>query len=162
MCDKVVNRCFLYLVLFLIDINWELCGRVVSEDSFSIRYVPDQYKTQKMFDKAVDDSLAALKLIPNWFVTSKMVKELFTALYTDETILYFNEDSGNVMFSSNEMGILNIGLNNINLDNNFDEDDPDTIIHIWILAWHITTLNLKNARHLKKDKWRINANSLAS
>ena len=24
------------------------------------------------------------------------------------------------------MGILNIDLNNINLDNNFDEDDPDT------------------------------------
>ena len=27
-----------------------------------------------MFDKAVDDSLAALKLIPDWFVTSKMIK----------------------------------------------------------------------------------------
>ena len=42
-------------------------------------------------------------------------------------IFYFNEDSGNVVFSFNEMGILNIDLNNINLDNNFDEDDPDTI-----------------------------------
>ena len=35
------------------------------------------------------------------------------------------------------MGILNIDLNNINLDNNFDEDDPDTIILIRLLAWHI-------------------------
>ena len=35
------------------------------------------------------------------------------------------------------MGILNIDLNNINLDNYFDEDDPDTIIHIRLLAWHI-------------------------
>ena len=35
------------------------------------------------------------------------------------------------------MGILNIDLNNINLDNNFDEDDPDAIIHIKGLAWHI-------------------------
>ena len=29
-----------------------------------------------MSDKAVDDSLAALKLIPDWFVASKMIKKL--------------------------------------------------------------------------------------
>ena len=44
------------------------------------------------------------------------------------------------------MGILNIDLNNINLDHNFDEDDPDIIILIRLLAWH----NLKNTRNLKK------------
>ena len=27
------------------------------------------------------------------------------------------------LFNSNEMGILNIDLNNINIDNNFDNDD---------------------------------------
>ena len=32
------------------------------------------------------------------------------------------------------MGILNIDLNNISLDNNFDEDDPDTIIVIRLLV----------------------------
>ena len=87
-----------------------------------------------MCDEAVDDSLAALKLIPDWFVTSKMIKKLYTALNADENIFYFNEDSGNVVFSCNEVGILNIDLNNINLDNNFDEDDPDTIILIRHLA----------------------------
>ena len=35
------------------------------------------------------------------------------------------------------MALLNIDLNNINLDNNFDEDDPDTIILISLLAWDI-------------------------
>ena len=78
-----------------------------------------------------------MKLIPDWFVTSTKIKELFTALHTDENILYFNEDSGNVVFSFNEMGILNIDLNNINFDNKFDEDGPDTITHIRLLAWHI-------------------------
>ena len=42
----------------------------------------------------------------------------------------FNEDSVSVVFDCNGMDILNIDLNNINLDNNFDEDDPDTIILI--------------------------------
>ena len=40
-----------------------------------------------MCDKAVDDSLAALKLIPDWFVTSNMIKELYIASYADENIL---------------------------------------------------------------------------
>ena len=35
------------------------------------------------------------------------------------------------------MGILKTDLNNINLDNNFDEDDSDTIVVIRLLAWHI-------------------------
>ena len=43
------------------------------------------------------------------------------------------------------MGILNIALNNINLVNNFNDDDPESITPIWLLAWHI-----KNAKtHLK-------------
>ena len=76
-------------------------------------------------------------IIPDWFVTSKMIKELFTALYADENILHFNENSGNLIFSCNDMGVLNIDFNNINLDNKCQEDDPDTIIHIRLLAWLI-------------------------
>ena len=74
-----------------------------------------------------------------------MIKKLFAALYSDENILCFTEDSDNVTFSCNGMGILNIDFKNINLDNNFDEDDPDTIILIRLLTWH-----LKNAKNLKK------------
>ena len=32
------------------------------------------------------------------------------------------------------MGILNIDINNIDLDNNFDENDADTIIYIRVLS----------------------------
>ena len=35
------------------------------------------------------------------------------------------------------MDIFNLDLNNINLDKNFGEDDPDTIMLIRLLAWHI-------------------------
>ena len=138
MYDKAVNRWFLHLILFLINRKLKKC---VTHLFLKIRFLivdcPDKYKVQRMYEEAVDDSLAALKLIPDWFVTSKMTEKLFTALYADDNILYFNENSGNVLFSSNEMDILNIGNNNINLENNFDEDDPDTIILIRLLAWHI-------------------------
>ena len=56
------------------------------------------------------------------------------------------------------MGILNIDLNNVNLDNNFDEDDPDTIIIIRLLAWHIKFEKRKALK--KKDK--CDANRVAS
>ena len=53
-------------------------------------------------------------------------------------ILYFNEDSDNVIFTCNEMGIFNIDLNNVIFDDtNYDEDDPDAIIPVRLLAWHI-------------------------
>ena len=120
MCDKAVNRCF-----FVFDSipnqykTQKMCGRVVSEVPFLIVYCSDKYKTQRMCDEAVDNSLAGLKLIPDYFVTSKMIKKLFTALHADENILYFTEDTGNGVCSCNEMGIVNIELNNINFDNNF-------------------------------------------
>ena len=46
----------------------------------------------------------------------------------------------------NKVGILNLDLNNINLGNNFNEDDPNTIIHIRILASHIKFEKLKSPK----------------
>ena len=66
-----------------------------------------------MCDKANEHYIASLKFLPDWVVTSKMIKTFFTALYPDENMLYFKEDSGNVVFICNGMGILNIDLNNI-------------------------------------------------
>ena len=124
-----------------------MCYRVVSGDPLLIVYCLDQYKTQRICDEAVDNSLAALKLVSNSFVAGKMIKKVFTALSADENILCFNEDSGNVIFNCNQMGILSIDLNNINLDNDFDEDNPDAIIptDFWF-----GILNSKNANKFKK------------
>ena len=46
------------------------------------------------------------------------------------------------------MGTLNIDLNNINLGNNFDEDNPDTIILIRLLAQHV---KFEKRKALKKE-----------
>ena len=59
--------------------------------------------------EAFNGYLAALKLIPNLFVTRKMLEKLYTNLHADENILYF-------------LIIILI------------KDDPDTIIlvRIWL------------------------------
>ena len=46
------------------------------------------------------------------------------------------------------MGILNIDISNINLDNNFDKDNPDTIIITRLLAWH---MKFEIRKALKKE-----------
>ena len=46
-------------------------NRALFEDPFLIVYCLNKYIIQRLCDKAADDSLEALKVIPNLFVTSK-------------------------------------------------------------------------------------------
>ena len=122
---------------------------VISEDPFSIRYVPDQYKTQQMSDDAVDDCLPALKFVPDWFVTSKMLEKLDNALHANHDILFYNENFNKVTFIACQRHILAAGLDKIksDTDNNFYEDDRDTIIHVRLCNLRG---NFKNHKALKK------------
>ena len=96
MCDQVVNVYF--LVFDSIPDRYktqQMRDRVVCEDSFLTLYYPDKYITQKCVMKL----FIIFKLISDWFITSKMIKKLFTALYADENIPYFYEGSDNVVFN---------------------------------------------------------------
>ena len=72
--------------------------KAVSEDPIMLKYCLNRHKTQKVWDKAVDDFLPAFVFVPDRFVTSKMIKKLHNALFTDGEILFLDEDSGNVTF----------------------------------------------------------------
>ena len=70
-------------------------------------------------------------------------------MYADDGLFFFYEDSGDVTFCWNEMDIISVNLNNINLDSNFDKDDPNIVIHIRLFAWRS---NLKKRKMcLKKS-----------
>ena len=58
-----------------------MCKYTVTKLPFIIRYVPDWYKSQEMCDKAFVDFLSALKIVPDCFLTSKMIKKLYNALF---------------------------------------------------------------------------------
>ena len=58
------------------------------------------------------------------------------------------------------MGILRVGLNNINLDDVNCDDDPESIIHIRLMAWRDRYKQRKAIK--KRVKLRINASSMAS
>ena len=51
-------------------------------------------------------------------------------------MLFYNKDFDKVTFIANQRHIFAVDLHEIDLDNdnNFDEDDPDTIIHVRLVA----------------------------
>ena len=56
-----------------------------------------------------------------------MIKKLDDALLANDDIMFIN--SGNATFFLWWMGILSVDLN-------FDEDDPEIIIHVRLMAWY--------------------------
>ena len=64
----------------------EICNLAISLHFPFIADCSDKCITQELCDEAVNDSLATLKLIPDWFVTSKMINpiqdRLFSGLFT--------------------------------------------------------------------------------
>ena len=126
----------------------EIRDKVVHNDPFIIKYSLHRYKTQEMCDKAVDHFLSAVKFVPDFFVKSKLIRNLNNALWADDDILAIYKYSSNVTLSSDEMGILNVDINNINIDDfKFDEDDTETIIHVRLMAWRN---RLKQRKAFKK------------
>ena len=79
-----------------------------------------------------------------------MIKKLYTALYGDENILYFDKDSGNVVFSCNEMGILNIDLYILRILILITILMKMILILLFLLDFWLGILNLENVKILKK------------
>ena len=106
-----------------------------------IVYCPDRsdrYKTQRMYDYPV-----ILKLISDWFATSKML-EKFDKVFS-------NKDFNKVKFITNQRHILVVDLDKIFLDNvkNFDEDE--IIIHVRLLAWRSKYEKRKALKKISKE-----------
>ena len=73
MCDKAANT-------FFIVFSYH-----ISEDPFMlIIHCPDRYKTQKKCDESVDHCQAALKLVLDWFVTSKMLETFHDTILAND------------------------------------------------------------------------------
>lgn len=51
-----------------------------------LQFIPDQYKTQALCEKAVDAYPLALYCVPDWFLTPKVLMELESAI-VDNTVL---------------------------------------------------------------------------
>ena len=62
-----------------------------------------------------------------------MLEKINNALLAHDDMFFFNKDFHKVTFITNQINVLAVDLNKINFgnDNNFDEDDSDTNIHVF-------------------------------
>ena len=101
MCDKAVDTCsFVFDSVCDQYMIQELCDK--SEDPFTLKYCHDKYKTQEMYDKAVDSCLLALKFVPDCFIKSKMIEKIDCAVFSDDCIVFGDLDSDFVTFFSRD------------------------------------------------------------
>ena len=81
-----------------------------------------------MCDKATGAFLPTLKFVLDWFVNNTILKKV-------DEIFFGNADSNIIRIPSNDIGFNTIYLSNVNLDeDNFDENNPETIIYVKIMA----------------------------
>ena len=68
-------------------------------------------------------------------MTSKILERIRHVLFSNDDIVFFDEDFRSVTFFTNQMGILSVDLYKIYFDNvNFYENDLENIIHVRLLA----------------------------
>ena len=125
-----------------------MCCKVVSEIPVVLKYCLDKDKSQEMSNTAVDDFLPTLKFVPDWFVTNKMPERVHDTLLANDDILFFDEDFSNITFFGDEIGIFSVDLYELHINEiNFDEG---ILKLIFMSYFWLGTINVNNARHLKK------------
>ena len=60
------------------------------------------------------------------------------------------------------MGLVNVDHNVSHDDDNIDDDDPETIIHVRLMVWCNIYKQQKACKKRKNDKQRIHFSSMAS
>ena len=90
-----------------------------------LTYCLDRYKTQETCNKTDHAFIPALKFVPDWFFTNRMLEKLNYIVVSNDNIVFVNEDSDSVPFFSDDMDLDIIYIDNINFDDdNFDDNDP--------------------------------------
>ena len=68
---------------------------------------------------------------------TKFLEKPDDVVISNDDIIIVNKDSDNVTFFSNDIGLVNVDLNNVRLDDvSFDNYGPEIIIHARFNAWY--------------------------
>ena len=75
----------------------------------------------------------ALKVVPDWFVTNKMVDILNKVVFSNNDIHFNYIDPDIITLFCDDIGINTININIINLDGN--DDNIETMINVKLVTW---------------------------
>ena len=125
----------------------KMCEKSVCQRTYMLKYCQDRYKTHKMCEKAVDACLPALKFVVDWLVTPKMLGDLGNTVFFNGDIDLGNVDLGILKLFNDGMDIVNVNLDNVCLDDDFEDDNLNTVYLVKLLA---CCNRHKNAKHKKR------------
>ena len=76
MCERAVEEKSSYNLKFVPDnfITQKMCEKVVEKEPWALRFVPDHLTTQEMCDKLFWEDTFSLQYVPDWFVTQQQIK----------------------------------------------------------------------------------------
>ena len=110
-----------------------------------LKYCLARYKTQEKYDFVFD-----------WFVKSKIIKELGNALFANDDIIFLNEDSNYITIFKDEMSITSVEalikliLTMLTL--------MKMILELLLMSGlRLAVIDLNNIKYLKRNKLKINA-----
>ena len=114
-----------------------------------LKYCLDRYKTQTMRDEFVDDCLSALKFVSELLVTDKMTSFMrFNSLMMTYSFL-MKILVTSLFLLMKWVFLVCVDHDKIKLEDiDFYQDDPETIIHVRLLAWRD---KLENCKSYKKS-----------
>ena len=115
----------------------KLCDKLIFNKPFLLKNCFESYKTQEMCDEAGDACMLALKFVPDWSVTSEIIKKIDNAVFSNHYIIFGDIDSETVSFFSSDVRLNSVNLIDINFNNaNFGDYDPRTINRVKIMTWY--------------------------
>ena len=149
--NKIVYVCLsVYLIQFLIA--QEIWDKVVFKDPFSTKLFPRKIWLKKCVIKLLmlfylHENLSRIDLL------QKVIKKLKDDIFSNDNIIFVNEDSNHVTFFGGEMSILSVDLDKINLDMLIM---MKMILKLLFMSdlW-LGLININNANHVKRYKQRI-------
>ena len=101
-----------------------------------------------MCDNAVDGFLPALEFSLDWFVTNIFIEIIDNAACSNDDINLDDMGSDSVKLFRDGMGLNTTFFNNVSLDDdNFDNGDPETTIHV---GRRLSVMDVNNAKHVTR------------
>ena len=130
----------------------EVSEKVVDSCLPALKFVPNWFDTNILFvsnqsgtnfndDRQVSTTLSDTSWVLYWSAwnawKTKFLEKPDDVVISNDDIIIVNKDSDNVTFFSNDIGLVNVDLNNVRLDDvSFDNDGPEIIIHARFNAWY--------------------------
>ena len=64
----------------------KMCNKAFNNSFFEFFYIPDQYKTQEMFDRIISNEPFSMRYVPDQHKTKQIKKEIYRLLKSCKSV----------------------------------------------------------------------------